>query len=53
MQHITYHTPNMAPTLPHIPYPVPTGTREASRRAVEGEGLSQAELRRIVIDIIG
>lgn len=54
MQIITHQAPAMAQPRPYTPYPIQPALREAApARGIEQEGLSQAELRRIVIDLIG
>lgn len=54
MQIITHQTPAMAQPRPYTPYPVQPNLRDAAPvRGIEQEGLSQAELRQIVIDLIG
>ena len=54
MQIITHQTPARAQPRPYNPYPVQAAQRAAApARTIEQEGLSQAELRKIVIDLIG
>ncbi len=54
MQIITHQTTTMAQPRPYIPYPAQFAVRDtAPARIAEPEGLTQAELREIVIDLIG
>lgn len=54
MQIITDYKPTRAQPRPHTPVQTWTPRRAASPvRNPEAEGLSRAELRRIVIDMIG
>ena len=54
MQIITHQQPKMAQPRPYTRFPTRTAREQAaSDRPAEYPGLSQAELRKIVIDLIG